>query len=342
MGFFHGDEIATHSRRDCRPSKINHSLLSPSQPFLPLEEPHESQHDGEAHAGYGWVAVAPVELGHIGEIHAVPAGEEGERQKDGGNDGEHFHEVVLLNGKLGLVGVLHLADDGLQILHLAGVAIDAAVENGQAVQDFFRKQRIVVEQDVVKDDAELLIIALEPHQLAPLAHDGVQGAVELAGENGVHGGVEPIFEAFEMVHVAAKKLDEKTVQELLAAELRQRGGDGADGVLAVALGVVGVADEAEIVPREIDENAKERFGVADDVVPLKRQQGKIAEVAVALELRILDEMQGFRLEKLLEPGEVVLQKNVLHGPPPHSARNSRIIPSAAAMPSMALETMPPA
>lgn len=102
--------------------------------------------------------------------------------------------------------------------------------------------------------------------------------------------------------VAAKKLDEKAVQKLLAAELRQRGGDGADGVLAVALSVVGVADEAEIVPREIDEDAKKFFGVADDVVPLKRQQSKIAEVAVALELRILDEVQGFRLEKLLEPG----------------------------------------
>ena len=143
--FLHCNDSAQKS------SGLNQRLNFFSQPFLPLEEPHESQHDGEAHAGYGWVAVAPVELGHIGEIHAVPAGEEGEGQKDGGNDGEHFHEVVLLNGKLGLVGVLHLADDGLQILHLAGVAIDAAVENGQAVQDFFRKQRIVVEQDVVKD-----------------------------------------------------------------------------------------------------------------------------------------------------------------------------------------------
>lgn len=37
-------------------------------------------------------------------------------------------------------------------------------------------------------------------------------------------------------------------------------------------------------------------------------RAKIAEVAVALELRILDEMQGFRLEKLLEPGEVVFAK----------------------------------
>ena len=145
-----------------------------------------------------------------------------------------------------------------------------------------------------------------------------------------------------MVHVAAEKLDEEAIQELLAVERRQGGSDASDSICTVAPGAVIAADEAELFGRQIDENAKKFFGVADDVVPLKRQQGKIAEVAVAFQLRILNEVQGFRLEKLLEPGEVVLQKNVLHGSPPHSAQKLRIIPSAAAMPSMALETMPPA
>ena len=100
-----------------------------SQPFLMFEVPKQPN-DNENTDDYNrWIAVAPVKFGHVGEVHAVPADEQGQRQENGGNNRKYFHKIVLLNGQLRLISILHLINDGLQILHFAGISVSTGIKN---------------------------------------------------------------------------------------------------------------------------------------------------------------------------------------------------------------------
>ena len=62
--------------------------------FCPAEADAEDD-DGKAEQEYGEIAVFPIQLRHVFEIHAIPACNERQGEKDGGDDGEDFHDFIL-------------------------------------------------------------------------------------------------------------------------------------------------------------------------------------------------------------------------------------------------------
>src|SRR4030042_3571276 len=65
-----------------------------SEPSFSTEIEEHGQGDGQHQPQGGRVAPGPFQLRHVFEIHAVNPGQEGEGHKDGGNDGEDFHDFV--------------------------------------------------------------------------------------------------------------------------------------------------------------------------------------------------------------------------------------------------------
>jgi len=72
--------------------------------FFPAEADAEDD-DDKAEQEYGEIAIFPIQLRHIFEIHAVPACNERQGEKDGGDDGEDFHDFILPDVDLGLVNL---------------------------------------------------------------------------------------------------------------------------------------------------------------------------------------------------------------------------------------------
>ena len=52
-----------------------------------------------------------MQFRHVVEVHAVHADDEGQGDKEGGNDGEELHRLVHLIADAGQVGVVHAAED---------------------------------------------------------------------------------------------------------------------------------------------------------------------------------------------------------------------------------------
>lgn len=121
-----------------------------SQPLLSfkVEEHQQGHNEHEAH-GQG-VAVGPVELGHVPatglgiEIHAVDACDEGERDEDGGDDGEHLHDFVhavaegrhvhVVQAENRFAQVFDVVDDlGHVIVHVAQEDFDLGGDMGAFV-----------------------------------------------------------------------------------------------------------------------------------------------------------------------------------------------------------------
>ena len=59
-----------------------------------------------------------LEFGHVLEIHAVDANQQGERDKDDSNDGQHFHDLiqaVAIETDIGLDEVVRAYADDVEI-----------------------------------------------------------------------------------------------------------------------------------------------------------------------------------------------------------------------------------
>ena len=67
----------------------------------------EKQKTGDCHQQgddkYCRIAVLRIKLRHVLEVHAIPAGYQGQRAEDGGNDGKDRHDVILLVSQVGVV-----------------------------------------------------------------------------------------------------------------------------------------------------------------------------------------------------------------------------------------------
>jgi hypothetical protein len=107
--------------------------------------------DTDHHGPDDRIAVFPLELGHVLEVHSVDAGHEGERNEAGGDDGKHLHHLLCLLPHAGEVQVLHTAE------HLP--------EGFDRVDDL---NRVIVEvANVARDNlAELEHIAGVEHSLS--------------------------------------------------------------------------------------------------------------------------------------------------------------------------------
>ena len=91
-----------------------------SDPSAPAEKEKERRsccrHQSEGEE----ITIVPFQLRHVLEIHAVDPADDGQRQHDGGEDGQHFHDLVGAVGddrEVGLHGAGHHV-----ALHVDGLA----------------------------------------------------------------------------------------------------------------------------------------------------------------------------------------------------------------------------
>lgn len=102
------------------------------QPLAFLEIEDHSHGNGDHDAPQYKVAVFGVELRHVGEVHSVNAGNEAERDEDGGNDGKYFHDLVHAVAYAGEVHIHHAGEQvavGLYgVYYPDGVVIQVAQE----------------------------------------------------------------------------------------------------------------------------------------------------------------------------------------------------------------------
>ena len=107
-------------------------MLPPAFAFEVNGEAEASEDDSEPDKG---VTHTPVEFGHDVEVHAVEAGDEGEGDEDGGDDGEDFHDLVHFVADGGEVEVEQTRNDVAEgfdgVYDLDDVFVDIAqIEEG--------------------------------------------------------------------------------------------------------------------------------------------------------------------------------------------------------------------
>ena len=64
-------------------------------PFFLPEQNEAEHHDEDGDGQDRRIAPAPVQLRHVAEVHAVPPGDQGQGQENGGDDRQHGHDPVL-------------------------------------------------------------------------------------------------------------------------------------------------------------------------------------------------------------------------------------------------------
>jgi hypothetical protein len=106
-----------------------------SHPLLPSEVDQHENGDNDHHSPKGEVSPRPFQFRHVFEIHPINPGEEGQRHKDGGDDGEHLHDLVHPVADGGEVDVQHSGKHvpvGLdRVDHLDGMVVDVAEVDGR-------------------------------------------------------------------------------------------------------------------------------------------------------------------------------------------------------------------
>jgi len=97
-------------------------------PPFPPEVPHHHDEDRQHHRPEDRVAPAPLELGHVPEIHPVHAREKGQGDKDGRDNGQDLHHLVQPVADAGEVNIEHPRDHLTEVLHGVKYLNDVVVE----------------------------------------------------------------------------------------------------------------------------------------------------------------------------------------------------------------------
>ena len=148
--------------------------FSVSQPLFLLEVDHQRRHDPHAHQNHRRVSVLPVELRHPHKVHPIPAYQQGQGQEHRRHHGEDLHQVVLLDGQLGLIGLPQLGHGLPQGLDRVQIPLHPIAQVCKAAGVLLAQQAVVVLRQLVKDGIQLLVVPLQPQQLLPPSDDPVQ------------------------------------------------------------------------------------------------------------------------------------------------------------------------
>ena len=87
-----------------------------SKPFLFFEYNDQCGDDRQTYSDDEGISPSPFEFRHS-KIHTVPSCDQSQRQENRSDDCEDFHDVVLFNIDLRLVGLADLLDILLQMEH---------------------------------------------------------------------------------------------------------------------------------------------------------------------------------------------------------------------------------
>ena len=96
-----------------------------------MEERDLESNDRRAHRNDRDIAPGHIEQRHVREVHAVPAGDEGERHGDRRHHGQPLHNVVLPDIDALLIERLHLQAVVLQRLQTRGKTLHLTRQGGE-------------------------------------------------------------------------------------------------------------------------------------------------------------------------------------------------------------------
>ena len=150
--------------------------------FFPAEADAEDD-DDKAEQEYGEIAIFPIQLRHIFEIHAVPACNERQGEKDGGDDGEDFHDFVLPDVDLGLVNLPDLRGILPEHERFLMQPSHTFAEKAEGIQFAAVKEAVIILLQYVADVGKLQIIVGIDEDFSAAAHDFVIEIIKSAGQD---------------------------------------------------------------------------------------------------------------------------------------------------------------
>ncbi len=131
-------------------------LLLKSKPFFLFNDADADDADHYAQDDHVQITKAPAKFRNI-KVHAVPADDQGQREKNGGDDGEYLHDLVLLDIDSGLIGFAHLRDKFPEIRYRLLQVMYPSVQCDEAVQSIRRNRLVLIFDQAVDHDRKLLI-----------------------------------------------------------------------------------------------------------------------------------------------------------------------------------------
>ena len=95
------------AKEDCKIAILFFILL---KKFFLLEIKEFDQRDQHCHSDHDQISVSPGEFRHIGKVHAIPTGEQRERQEKGRHYRKDSHDLILPCVLYGLTQLAQLQD----------------------------------------------------------------------------------------------------------------------------------------------------------------------------------------------------------------------------------------
>ena len=259
------------------------------QPLFLFEVRQQRRHDGRAHQDHCRIAVFPAEFRHVGEVHAVPACQQGQGQEHRRHHGEDLHQVVLLDGQLGLICLPQLGHRLPQGLNGVQIPLHPVAQIGKAPDALLVQQAVVVVRQVVKDGVQLLVIALQPQQLLPPGDDPVQIRLVSSGEHLCLSVADGCLQLVQVGHVPLQQTDEEMVEGLAVGQvflLRHLQDCPGSGFRRIVL-----TEDEQILPVQIHQHLRSRCPPAPYVVPVKGNEVKALKALKCLDLPLMDVVQ---------------------------------------------------
>ena len=163
-----------------------------------------------------------MQLRHVLKVHAVPARDERQREKDGGEHRQKLHVFVLARIHLRLIGVAHLLRIVEQMHGAAHQPVSAVGDRAEILELLFGEEMVFVFLKRLAQVHHLVIIHAQREQLAAKRQDFLVNTVNLAVQNCFLHLHQPPLIAVQHRHIHGYALREEIVQKQLARRALMR------------------------------------------------------------------------------------------------------------------------
>lgn len=189
-----------------------------SEHLFSLKIDNFQHHDEQGQSDDRPVAVLPAQLGHVGKIHAVPPGEKGEGEKEGGDHGENGHDLVLAGVQLGLIELPELEGIFAQQMHIVVEAARPAGEALPAAGGGAGEGLTLLRAEGVSDVGERLVVGMELGELSAETDEGLLKPVGRAVEQLFLQRIHFFLQVLKVEHVLFHHGFKKKEQQLAGGE----------------------------------------------------------------------------------------------------------------------------
>ena len=104
------------------------------------------------------VSIFGIELGHVLEVHAVPAGDQGQRTEDRGDDGKDRQDVILFVRQVGFIVITDLGgviDEGIGHVEETGCPL---AEETEITDIFFFEELVLILFQFLRKIDQMVIV----------------------------------------------------------------------------------------------------------------------------------------------------------------------------------------